>query len=482
MNIDSKVISGPENFILIKGAKVHNLKNISLAIPRNRFVVITGLSGSGKSSLAFDTLYAEGQRRYVESLSAYARQFLGRMSKPEVEYIKGISPAIAIEQKVNTRNPRSTVGTSTEIYEYVKLLYARIGKTYSPVSGNLVRRDSVTDVCDFLISLPEETKATIVCKLLLKHHRSLQSQLTILIQQGFSRVMKNGEVLRIDELLKLPTDENALYHLVIDRVAIRKLDEDLLSRMGDSVQTAFFEGDGECICVIESETTKERHTFSNRFEADGISFEEPSVNLFTFNNPYGACKTCEGFGSIIGIDEDLVIPNKSLSIYEDAIACWKGEKLSEWRDELINSAYKFGFPVHKPWYELTNEQRKLVWDGNKYFGGLKAFFKFVEEQTYKIQYRVMLSRYRGKTICPDCEGTRLRKDANFVKVGGIPVSEVVLMPVSDSLGFFKNLVLNEQDRAIAKRLLTEITNRLQFLSDVGLGYLTLNRLSSTLPG
>lgn len=482
MNSDLKVISGSENYILIKGAKVHNLKNISLAIPRNRFVVITGLSGSGKSSLAFDTLYAEGQRRYVESLSAYARQFLGRMSKPEVEYIKGISPAIAIEQKVNTRNPRSTVGTSTEIYEYIKLLYARIGKTYSPVSGNLVRRDSVTDVCDFLISLPEETKATIVCKLLLKHNRSLQSQLTILVQQGFSRVMKNGELLRIDELLKLPTDENAIYHLVIDRVSIRKPDEDLLSRLGDSVQTAFFEGDGECICEVESETTKERHIFSNRFEADGISFEEPSVNLFTFNNPYGACKTCEGFGSIIGIDEDLVIPNKSLSIYEDAIACWKGEKLSEWRDELINNAYKFGFPVHKPWYELTNEQRRLVWDGNKYFGGIKAFFKFVEEQTYKIQYRVMLSRYRGKTVCPDCEGTRLRKDANFVKVGGISVSEVVLMPVSDSLSFFKSLDLSEQDKAISKRLLTEITNRLQFLSDVGLGYLTLNRLSSTLSG
>jgi excinuclease ABC subunit A len=329
MNLSQKVIPTPENSIIIKGARVHNLKNISLAIPRNRFVVITGLSGSGKSSLAFDTLYAEGQRRYVESLSAYARQFLGRMSKPEVEYIKGISPAIAIEQKVNTRNPRSTVGTSTEIYEYIKLLYARIGKTYSPVSGNLVKRDSVTNVCDYLIGLPEESRATILCRLLLKHNRSLHSQLTILNQQGFSRVMKNGEIFRIDELLQQPTDETAEFYLVVDRVTIRHDDEDLLSRLADSVQTSFYEGEGECICDTESHGRSERHTFSNQFESDGITFEEPSVNLFTFNNPYGACKTCEGFGSIIGIDEDLVIPNKSLSVYEDAIACWKGEKLSE---------------------------------------------------------------------------------------------------------------------------------------------------------
>ncbi|MBK9358881.1 MAG: excinuclease ABC subunit UvrA [Bacteroidales bacterium] len=482
MNIDSKVTPDPQNSILIKGARVHNLKNISLAIPRNRFVVITGLSGSGKSSLAFDTLYAEGQRRYVESLSAYARQFLGRMSKPEVEYIKGISPAIAIEQKVNSRNPRSTVGTSTEIYEYIKLLFARIGKTFSPVSGNPVRRDSVTDVCDFLFSLEEDTKATILCRLILKHHRSLQSQLTILMQQGFSRVMQNGEVFRIDDLLKSPADENAGYHLVVDRVSIRHDDEDLLSRLADSVQTAFYEGEGECICETENASGKDRHIFSNRFEADGITFEEPSVNLFTFNNPYGACKTCEGFGSIIGIDEDLVIPNKSLSVYEDAIACWKGEKLSEWRDELINSAYKFGFPVHKPWYELTDEQKKLVWSGNKYFGGLKAFFRFVEEQTYKIQYRVMLSRYRGKTICPDCQGTRLRSDASYVKIGGLSISELVLKPVGEALEFFNHLNLGEHDLAVAKRLIVEITNRLQFLNEVGLGYLTLNRLSSSLSG
>lgn len=482
MNNDPFVTADPEKSILIKGAKVHNLKNISLAIPRNRFVVITGLSGSGKSSLAFDTLYAEGQRRYVESLSAYARQFLGRMSKPEVEYIKGISPAIAIEQKVNTRNPRSTVGTSTEIYEYIKLLFARTGKTFSPVSGNLVKRDTVTDVCDFLISLPEDTRVTILSKLILKHDRSLPAQLSILNQQGFSRAMKDGSIFRIDDLLKENENSSSVYHLVIDRVAIRKEDEDLLTRLGDSVQTAYYEGDGECICIVESAEGSSTHVFSNRFEADGISFEEPSVNLFTFNNPYGACKTCEGFGSIIGIDEDLVIPNKSLSVYEDAVACWKGEKLSEWKDELVNNAYRFGFPVHKPWYELTPEQKKLVWDGNNYSGGIRAFFKYVEEQTYKIQYRVILSRYRGKTVCPDCNGTRLRTDANYVKVGGISISELVLKPVDEVLEFFSNLKLSEHDAAVAGRLIVEITNRLRFLCDVGLGYLNLNRLSSTLSG
>lgn len=482
MNSDYMAGKTPETHILIKGAKVHNLKNISLAIPRNRFVVITGLSGSGKSSLAFDTLYAEGQRRYVESLSAYARQFLGRMSKPEVEYIKGIAPAIAIEQKVNTRNPRSTVGTSTEIYEYIKLLYARIGKTYSPVSGNLVRRDSVTDVCDYLISLPENSRATVMCRLLLKHNRSLQTQLSILLQQGFSRIKYNGTFERIEEVIKQGADENKNYFLVVDRLTIRPDDEDLLQRLADSVQTAFYEGDGECICEIEHGDAIRQEVFSNRFEADGISFEEPTSNLFSFNNPYGACKTCEGFGSIIGIDEDLVIPNKSLSVYEDAIACWRGEKLSEWKDELVNNAYRFNFPVHKPWYDLTEEQRQLVWDGNKYFGGINAFFKFVEEQTYKIQYRVIQSRYRGKTVCPECRGTRLRSDANYVKVGGKSISEIVLMPVSEVLQFFTSLELSEFDRTVVKRLLQEITNRLRFLCDVGLSYLTLNRLSSTLSG
>lgn len=468
--------------ILIKGARIHNLKNITLAIPRNRFVVFTGLSGSGKSSLAFDTLYAEGQRRYVESLSAYARQFLGRMSKPEVDQIIGISPAIAIEQKVNTRNPRSTVGTSTEIYEYIKLLFARIGKTYSPESGKLVKRHSVNDVVNWLLNQSPETKATILCPLLLKHNRDLNAQLKILLQQGFSRIMHDNTVYRIEDIIDSKQDTDNVFSLIIDRITIRPEDDDLPSDLADSVQTAFSEGEGECICIVEAGDKVWYERFSNKFEADGIIFEEPSVNLFSFNNPFGACKTCEGYGSVIGIDEDLVIPNKSLSIYEDAVACWKGEKMSEWKDELVKNAYKFNFPVHKPWYELSQEQQQLVWEGNKYFGGLNAFFKFVEEQTYKIQYRVMLSRYRGKTICPDCKGSRLRKDANFVKIDGYTVTDIVLMPISRSLQVFMNLNLNITDREVAQRLLIEITNRLQFLNDVGLGYLTLNRLSSTLSG
>ncbi|HOI88471.1 MAG TPA: excinuclease ABC subunit A, partial [Lentimicrobium sp.] len=472
----------PDTHIIIKGAKVHNLKDISLAIPRNRFVVITGLSGSGKSSLAFDTLYAEGQRRYVESLSAYARQFLGRMSKPEVEYIKGIAPAIAIEQKVNSRNPRSTVGTSTEIYEYVKLLFARIGKTYSPVSGKLVKRDTVTDVCDFLLSQPEDTRVSVLCPLVLKHNRSIETQLGILLQQGFSRVKFNGTYARIEEVLSNTPDSSLEFSLVVDRVSIHKEDDDLKQRLADSVQTAYYEGNGECICELDLNGIIRKEVFSSRFEADGIIFEEPGTNLFSFNNPYGACKTCEGFGSIIGIDEDLVIPNKSLSVYEDAIACWKGEKLSEWKDELVKNAYKFDFPVHKPWYELTPAQRRMVWEGNKHFQGLNAFFRFVEQQTYKIQYRVLLSRYRGKTICPDCSGTRLRSDANYVKVQGKSISEIVLMPVSGALDFFSKLELPDFERSVSARLILEITNRLRFLDDVGLGYLTLNRLSSTLSG
>ncbi|MFA6950481.1 MAG: excinuclease ABC subunit UvrA [Lentimicrobiaceae bacterium] len=471
-----------QSYILIKGARIHNLKNISLAIPRNQLIVFTGLSGSGKSSLAFDTLYAEGQRRYVESLSAYARQFLGRMAKPEVDQIIGISPAIAIEQKVNSRNPRSTVGTSTEIYEYIKLLFARIGKTYSPVSGKLVRRDSVSDVVNYLLAQPVATKAMILCPLILKHNRPLHAQLKILLQQGFSRILINEEVKRIEEVIGLDHDKKASYYIIIERVTIRHDDEDLYSQLADSVQTAFYEGEGECTCLMELTERTWRETFTNRFEADGITFEEPSINLFSFNNPYGACKTCEGFGNVIGIDEDLVIPNKSLSIYENAIACWKGEKLSEWRDELVNNAYKFGFPVHKPWFDLTAEQQQLVWDGNQYFGGLHAFFKFVQEQAYKIQYRVLLSRYRGKTVCPDCRGTRLRKDANFVKINDYTITDIVLMPLSQSLEVFRNLELNPTDQAVARRLILEIINRLQFLFDVGLGYLTLNRLSSTLSG
>ncbi len=468
--------------ILIKGARIHNLKNVTLAIPRNRFVVFTGLSGSGKSSLAFDTLYAEGQRRYVESLSAYARQFLGRMSKPEVDQIVGISPAIAIQQKVNSRNPRSTVGTSTEIYEYLKLLFARIGKTYSPESGKMVKRDSVDDVVNWLLQQKPGTKATIQCPLILKYNRDLKSQLKILLQQGFTRVMLNNEALRIDDILESEPDSNSAYFLILDRLTIRDDDDELRSTLADSVQTAFYEGEGTCICSVELAGKVWIESFSSRYEADGIVFEEPSVNLFSFNNPYGACKTCEGYGSIIGIDEDLVIPNKSLSIYEEAVACWKGEKMSEWKDELIKNAYKFSFPVHKPWYELTADQKKLVWTGNQYFHGINDFFKYVEEQTYKIQYRVMLSRYRGKTVCPDCKGSRLRKDANYVKIEGYSITDLVLMPISRSLELFKSLKLNETDKVVSFRLLQEITNRLQFLNDVGLGYLTLNRLSSTLSG
>ncbi|MCD4745153.1 MAG: excinuclease ABC subunit UvrA [Bacteroidales bacterium] len=471
----------PRKYIIIKGAKVHNLKNINVAIPRNKFVVITGLSGSGKSSLAFDTLYAEGQRRYVESLSAYARQFLGRMSKPEVDYIKGISPAIAIEQKVNTRNPRSTVGTSTEIYEYLKLLYARIGKTFSPISGKLIERHNVSNVVDYILSFKNETKILVYCPLILKQERTINKQLSILIQQGFSRILFNNDIIRIDKVIENHIKTNEKIYIVIDRLIVQN-NNDISSRIADSVQTAFYEGDGTCIVESFINEKSIKKIFSNKFESDGITFEEPSTNLFSFNNPYGACKTCEGFGNIIGLDEDLVIPNKNLSIYEDAIACWRGEKMGEWKEQLIMNAYKFDFPIHKPVYELTNKQKELLWTGNQYFNGLNDFFKYVEEQTYKIQYRVMLSRYRGKTSCPDCKGTRLRKDANYVKVGGKSISEIVLMPVEETLSFFKSIELNDFDKNVSKRLLLEITNRLQFLNDVGLGYLSLNRLSNSLSG
>jgi excinuclease ABC subunit A len=445
--------------------------------------VITGLSGSGKSSLAFDTLYADGQRRYVESLSAYARQFMGRMSKPKVEYIKGISPAIAIEQKVNTRNPRSTVATSTEIYDYIKLLFARIGKTYSPVSGELVKRNTVTDATDHILSQPEGTRVTVSCPLLRKEGRSLKTELTLLLQQGFSRLVYKNELVRIDDAIEsgnIQDDKNL--KILIDRFSTNKQDDELPARIGDSVQTAFYEGNGICHIELEKEGRSSQKKFSNSFELDGITFEEPSVNLFSFNNPYGACKRCEGFGSIIGIDEDLVVPNKGLSVFEEAIACWKGEKMCEWKDTLVMNAYKFDFPIHKPFYELTDEQRQLLWTGNQYFHGLDEFFKYVEEQAYKIQYRVMLSRYRGKTVCPECLGTRLRKDANYVKIDGKPVSEILLMPVTKALGFFNNIKLSEHDHKVAQRLLTEINTRLQFLEDVGLGYLSLNRQSSTLSG
>ena len=472
----------PREYIIIKGARVNNLKNIDLAIPRNRFVVITGLSGSGKSSLAFDTLYADGQRRYVESLSAYARQFLGRMTKPDVDYINGISPAIAIEQKVGSMNPRSTVGTSTEIYEYFKLLFARIGKTYSPVSGVLVKRDTVSDVTDYMLTLPAGTRVSIFAPLDLDPKSGdLLSKCSVLMQQGFTRILLDGEIIRLEDVAGIKKKKFKELFVLVDRVAIDPQDQDLPGRMADSVQTAYFESNGYCMTEIAGDKPV-RKNFSNRFEADGIVFEEPSENLFSFNNPYGACKTCEGFGSIIGIDEDLVIPNKNLSVYEDAIACWRGEKMGEWRNELVMNAYNFDFPIHKPVYELTREQRELLWTGNKHFHGLNEFFQFVESQNYKVQYRVMMSSYRGKTVCPECRGTRLRKDASYVRVNGRSITDMVLMPVGELSNYFRKLELNEHDRAVSKRLLTEITNRLDVLNDVGLGYLTLNRLSSSLSG
>lgn len=488
-----------EDKISIKGARVHNLKNIDVEIPHNKLVVITGLSGSGKSSLAFDTLYAEGQRRYVESLSAYARQFLGRMSKPEVDFIKGIPPAIAIEQKVNTRNPRSTVGTSTEIYEYLKLLYSRIGKTYSPVSGEIVKKHEAEDVVNAAMEFPEETRMLILTSVTASETRTITEELRGLMLKGFSRVLIGDDILRIQELIdsgKLQTENPEIY-LVIDRLTVDKTQTGI-SRLTDSVETAFSEGNGTCILRTspqpspterESEISQPSRKqdfnylyFSKKFEADGMKFETPTVHTFSFNSPVGACPVCEGFGRVIGIDEDLVVPNKTLSVYEDAIVCWKGEVMSEWKNQLIHSAAKFDFPIHKPYYELTDEQRQLIWTGNRYFEGLNAFFKHLESNQYKIQYRVMLARYRGKTTCPECHGSRLKKEASYVKVAGKSISELVLMPVSELNNFFDNIQLDEQDAAVAKRLLIEINNRIHFLMDVGLGYLTLNRLSNSLSG
>jgi excinuclease ABC subunit A len=473
----------PKHNIIIKGARLHNLKNIDVVIPRNKLVVITGLSGSGKSTLAFDTLYAEGQRRYVESLSSYARQFLGRINKPEVDYIKGISPAIAIEQKVNSRNPRSTVGTSTEIYDYLKLLYARVGKTYSPISGTLVKRQTVNDVVNYINSLVEDSKVELYSPLIIRNNQTLVKNLDLLLQQGFSRVRFNKKIYRIEELTEevsiIKKATAADITILIDRFVVKKNDDDNTSRIADSIQTAFYEGNGDAFILLKDD--KENH-FSNRFELDGMAFTEPSVHFFSFNNPVGACKKCEGFGSVIGIDLDLVIPDKSLSVYDGAIVCWKGETMKEWKEKLVMSASKFDFPIHRPYYDLSAAEKKVLWEGNKHFSGLNDFFRFLESQTYKIQYRVMLSRYRGKTICPDCNGTRLRKDANYIKIADKSISEIVLMPVKESLIHFKNIVLDKHDTEIGKRLLLEITNRLQFLSDVGLSYLTLNRLSNTLSG
>ncbi|MDA3894036.1 MAG: excinuclease ABC subunit UvrA [Salinivirgaceae bacterium] len=468
-----------QKYIEIKAARVHNLKGIDLKIPLNKLIVVTGLSGSGKSSLAFDTLYAEGQRRYVESLSSYARQFLGRINKPEVDFIKGIPPAIAIEQKVNTRNPRSTVGTSTEIYDYLKLLYARIGKTYSPVTNKLVKKHHPENVVDYLLEFPDETKALVLAPLNNNSGRSTSKALEILTQQGFSRIEIDNSIIKIDEFKE--EDRSKTIHIVIDRLVINK-ETDTQSRIADSAQTAFFEGHGTCIVKILTEGSTTTQIFTNQYEADGIVFEEPSVHFFSFNNPLGACPRCEGYGMTIGIDEDLVIPNRSLSIYDDAIACWRGEKMTEWKNALIYAADKFDFPIHKPVSELSKEQVDLLWKGNKHFKGLNRFFAYLEEKSYKIQFRVMLSRYRGRTTCPECHGTRLRKETQYVLVGGKSISELVSVPISELSKFVSKIKLDKHDNKIAERLFIEIKNRIQFLLDVGLSYLTLNRLSSSLSG
>ncbi|MCI1647000.1 MAG: excinuclease ABC subunit UvrA [Bacteroides sp.] len=468
-----------ENSILIKGARVNNLKNIDVEIPRNKLVVITGLSGSGKSSLAFDTLYAEGQRRYVESLSSYARQFLGRMSKPECDFIKGIPPAIAIEQKVNSRNPRSTVGTSTEIYEYLRLLYARIGHTFSPISGQEVKKHSIEDIVSCMLEYPEGTRYTVLTPILPHEGRNLKQQLEVDLKQGFNRLEVNGEMVRIDEYEPKKMDT---VFLLIDRMSASS-DKDAISRLTDSAETAMYEGNGNCLLRFYlSDGSTKLHEFSTKFEADGITFEEPNDQMFSFNSPIGACPECEGFGKVIGIDEHLVVPNRSLSIYDGAIVCWRGEKMGEWREEVIKNADKVGLPIFVPYYQLSDKQRSMLWEGTSYFEGINSFFKMLEENQYKIQYRVMLARYRGKTICPKCHGTRLKPEASYVKVGRKNISELVDLPITELKAFFNSLNLNPHDADIAKRILTEINNRIQFLLDVGLGYLTLNRLSNSLSG
>ncbi|MEP3381614.1 MAG: excinuclease ABC subunit UvrA [Maribacter dokdonensis] len=466
----------PKENIIIKGAKLHNLKDIDVVIPRNKLVVITGLSGSGKSSLAFDTLYAEGQRRYVESLSSYARQFLGKLDKPKVDYIKGIAPAIAIEQKVNSTNPRSTVGTTTEIYDYIKLLFARIGKTYSPVSGNEVKKHTVTDVVNHVKAYTEGTKLLLLAPITIREDRDAIKSLELFSKQGYARIKYNDSVMRIDQA---PKDIGKKFDLVIDRI-ITKDDEDFYNRLANAVDTAFFEGKGEC--MIEELADGKQTLFSNKFELDGITFLEPNVHLFSFNNPYGACPKCEGYGDVIGIDEDLVVPNTALSVYENAIFPWRGDSMSFYRDQLVNSAYKFDFPIHKPWFELTEEQKQLVWDGNAHFIGLHKFFGMLEEKSYKIQNRVMLSRYRGKTKCNVCNGKRLRPETDYVKVGGASISSLVGLSIEKLILFFNDLKLNESDATIAARLLVEINTRLGFLDKVGLNYLTINRKSNTLSG
>lgn len=471
-----------KSFIYIKGARVNNLKNVDVELPRNKFIVITGLSGSGKSSLAFDTLYAEGQRRYVESLSSYARQFMGKMSKPECDYIKGLPPAIAIEQKVNTRNPRSTVGTSTEIYDYLRLLFGRIGKTISPVTGCEVKKHTIEDVIAVATSYPEGARLAIACPISLPKKRKFSTQLDVLLKGGYSRLINGEDFVLIEDIIGNSDTLNVTdYNLVIDRLAVAK-EGDELSRLAESIETAFFEGNDECYIYVWHDGEVTRHDFSKRFEADGITFAEPNDQMFNFNNPYGACPCCEGFGRTIGIDEALVIPNPTLSVFDDAVMCWRGEKMSEWKRHFIHLASKFNFPIHRPYCDLTDEEKSILWHGKGDFRGIDGFFKMVEENQYKIQYRVMLARYRGKTTCPMCHGDRLRKEATYVKVADKTISEIVKMPISDLRNWFENISLNEQDAKIAQRLLIEIRNRLGFLVDVGLGYLTLDRLSSTLSG
>lgn len=469
--------------IQVKGARVNNLKNIDVEVPRNRFTVITGVSGSGKSSLAFDTLYAEGQRRYVESLSAYARQFLGRMQKPECDYIKGLPPAIAIEQKVNTRNPRSTVGTATEIYDYLRMLFARVGHTFSPISGEEVRKESIDNIVNSVASLPAGTRIAVLAPIAVPSGRTFAQQLDIYLKEGFSRLEHEGafeDIASMIETGRVPRKEEG-YRLLIDRLSV-SADRDELSRLADSVETAYFEGHDECIIKIWADGTTSERTYSKRFAADGMEFREPSDLMFNFNNPFGACPTCEGFGKVLGIDENLVVPDKTLSIWQDAVQCWRGEKMSECKDELVRLAPRYGFPIHTPYCELTEEQRDFLWHGKGAWCGIDGFFQWVDRNQYKIQYRVLKARYRGKTTCPDCRGSRLRKDVEYVKVGGHSITELVRMPVSRLRVFFDTLELPEADAKIARRLLVEIRNRLAFMVDVGLGYLTLDRLSNTLSG
>ena len=468
--------------ISIKGARVNNLKNVDIEIPRNKFIVVTGVSGSGKSSLAFDTLYAEGQRRYVESLSSYARQFLGRMAKPECDYIKGLPPAIAIEQKVNTRNPRSTVGTSPEVYDYLRMLYARIGHTFSPITGNEVKKESFEDILSTIGSYSEGTRIAILVNISIPDDRTFEQQLQIYLKEGYTRLERDEEFLDIEELLESnEPHSHEYYRLLIDRLSVSS-DKDEQSRLADSIETAYFEGKDECVVKVWVDGEVKEHCFSKKFTADGIEFREPNDLMFNFNNPYGACEVCEGFGKVVGVDENLVIPDKTLSVYEGAVQCWRGEKMSEWKNALIAISIHYDFPIHVPYCELTEAQKDFLWHGKDQWPGIDGFFKWVDENQYKVQYRVLKARYRGKTICPECHGSRLRKDVEYVKIGGKSITELVRLPISSLIDFFKHLQLNETDQVIGKRLLTEITNRLDFLNDVGLGYLTFDRLSSTLSG